>query len=92
MNTFISDMGTEYKNSIINDLCIYLKIKNITYTAHHYQTVGTVERSRRTFNEYTRSYISIDKNDWDVWLKYCFNTTPSMAHDYCPYELVFGKT
>jgi len=21
-----------------------------------------------------------------------FNTTPSMAHNYCPYELVFGKT
>jgi len=24
--TFITDMGTEYKNSIINDLCKYLKI------------------------------------------------------------------
>jgi len=27
MKTFISDMGTEYKNSVINDLCKYLKIK-----------------------------------------------------------------
>jgi len=73
-------MGTEYKSSIINDLCKYIK---------------TVERSHKTFNEYIRSYISIDKNDWDVWLKYFvyfFNTTPSMAHDYCSYELVFGKT
>jgi len=43
-------------------------IKNITSTAHHHQTVGTVERSHRTFNEYIRSYISIDKNDWDEWL------------------------
>jgi len=76
-------------------VCKCLKIKNIISTAHHHQTVGTVERSHRTFNEYIRSYISIDKNDWDVRLKYfvyCFNTTPSMAHDYCPYELVFGKT
>jgi len=59
----------------------------ITSTAHHHQTVGTVE--------FIRSYISVDKTDWDVWLQYfvyCFNTTPSMAHDYCPYELVFGKT
>jgi len=88
-------MGTEYKNSIIEDLCKYLHIKNITSTAHHHQTVGTVERSHRTLNEFIRSYISVDKTDWDVWLRYfvyCFNTTPSMAHDYCPYELVFGKT
>jgi len=94
MKTFITDMGTEYKNLIINELCKYLKIDNITSTAHHHQTVGTVERSHRTFNEYIRSYISVDKADWDVWLQYfvfCFNTTPSMAHNYCPYELVYGK-
>jgi len=71
------------------------KIENITSTAHHHQTVGTIERSHRPFNEYIRSYISVDKTEWDVWLQYfvfCFNTTPSMAHNYCPYELVFGKT
>jgi len=33
MKSFISGMGAEYKNSIIKDLCIYLKIKNITSTA-----------------------------------------------------------
>jgi len=36
-----------------------------------------------------------DKTDWDVWLQYfvfCFDTIPSMAHNYCPYDLVFGKT
>jgi len=37
MKTFITDMGTEYKNSIIEDLCKYLHIKNITSTAHHHQ-------------------------------------------------------
>jgi len=64
MKTFITDMGTEYKNSIINDLCKYLKIENITSTEHHHQTVGTIERSHRTFNEYIRSYISVYKTDW----------------------------
>jgi len=32
MKTFILDMGSEYTNSILNDLCKYLKIKNITST------------------------------------------------------------
>ena len=49
MKTFISDMVTEYKNQIF----IY----------HHKQTLGTIERSHRTFNEYIRSYISADKID-----------------------------
>ena len=69
-----------------------MKIQNITSTAH--QTLRTVERSHRTFNEYVRSYISVEKNDWDEWIHYftyCFNTTPSVVHGYCPYELVFGK-
>lgn len=94
MRTIVTDMGTEYKNSLIEHLCKYLKVKNITSTAYHHQTLGTVERSHRTFNEYVRSYISIDKDDWDVWLRYftyCYNTTPSVSHGYCPYELLFGR-
>lgn len=94
MRTMVTDMGTEYRNSLINDLCGYLKVNNISSTAYHHQTLGTVERSHRTFNEYVRSYISVDKCDWDVWLRYftyCYNTTPSVAHGYCPYELLFGR-
>jgi len=51
MNTFITDMGTEHKNSVTKDLCKYLNIENKTSTAHHHQTLGTIERSHRTFNE-----------------------------------------
>jgi len=88
-------MGTEYQNSIIEDFCKNLKIENTTSFAHHHQTVETVERSHRTINEFIWSYISINKSDWDVWLPYftyCFKTTSFMAHDYCPYELIFGRT
>jgi len=95
MKTFISDLGTEYKNQILNEICDYLKIEKLTSTAYHHQTLGTVERSHRTLNAYLRSYISIDKDDWDDWLTfftYCYNTTPSAIHNYCPFELVFAKT
>jgi len=62
----------------------------MTPTAHHHQTVGTVDRSHRTFNEYIRFILFIYA--WLQYFLFCFNTTPSMAHTYCPYELVFGKT
>lgn len=66
MKMFITDQGTEYNNSLRQDLCKFMKICNIQSTSHHHQTLGSVERSHRTFNEYIRLYISIDKNDWDI--------------------------
>lgn len=44
--------------------------------------------------KYLVSVLSSNRLDWDRWLSfftYCFNTTPSSAHGYCPYELIFGK-
>lgn len=94
MKKILTDMGTEYKNQVFQELCNLLKIEKINSTAYHHQTLGTVERVHRTFNEYVRSYISLDRNDWDEWLQfftYCYNTTPSTVHGYCPFELIFGK-
>ena len=59
-------MGTEYKNALILDICKYIKTTHASSTAHHHETIGTVERSYRTFNEYIRSQISCNKDDWDI--------------------------
>lgn len=37
-----------------------MKISNSSSTAHHHQILGTIKRSRRTFHEYVRSYISVE--------------------------------
>lgn len=95
MKVLTSDRGTEYVNEILTELCKLLKIDRRTSTAYHHRSLGTVERSHRTFNEYVRSYINQGKTDWDHWLKfftYCFNTTPSTSiGGYCPFSLIFGK-
>ena len=87
-------MSKEYKNTILNELCSLLKKERLTSTAHHHQNLGAVERSHRTFNEYVRFYISVEKDDWDEWLRYftySFNTPPLTIHNYWPFELVFSK-
>ena len=63
--SFITDMGTEYKSSILTELCNLLKVKKLTSPSHHQQTLYTIGRTHRTFNEYVRSYISVDKDDWN---------------------------
>lgn len=90
----LTDQGSEYKNQIMSEVCKLLNIEHTTSTPYHHQTLGMVERSHRTFNEYLRSYLSPNRSDWDTYLKYfayCYNVTPSTTHGYAPFELVFGK-
>lgn len=92
----LSDCGTEYLNKILAELLQLLNIQQTHSTAYHHQTVGTVERNHRVFNEYLRSFVQ-DVNDWECYLRYftfCYNTTPHTSFDmrYSPFEIVFGKS
>lgn len=96
MKEIRSDMGTEYRNELISELCKLMNIEQITSTAYHHQTVGAVERNHRVFNEYIRSYLSNENDKWDTYLHYftfCYNITQHSSNNdsYSPYELVFGR-
>lgn len=91
----LADCGTEYLNETLRELLILVNTKQSHSTPYHPQTVGTVERNHRVFNEYLRAYLS-NEGDWETYLKYytfCYNTTPhtSLNHEYSPFEIVFGK-
>lgn len=89
-----SDLGTEYANCLMKSLAQSLHIEHRTSTAYHHETLGSVERSHRTLNEYLRNYLSEGMN-WEKLIRYfnfCYNTTPNRAIDmYTPFELVFGR-
>lgn len=89
-----TDSGTEYKNAVFKKLCDLMKIEYDFSSPHHHETVGTIERNHRVFNEYLRAYSYDDT--WDVQLKYfsyCYNTSfnASLNHEYTPFELIFGR-
>lgn len=89
-----SDMGTEYKNEIIQELCNIFSVNQKFATAYHPETIGALERSHRCLNEYLRHFINEQHDDWDSWLPYFtfyYNTTPHSAHNFAPFELLFGK-
>lgn len=90
-----SDLGTEYANSLMDDLTRLLQIQHDMSTAYHHESLGTVERSHKTLNEYLRTYTAENPKDWYTFVKYfayCFNTTPNTAIDmYTPFELVYGR-
>lgn len=96
MKRILTDRGTEYKNQIIHELCQLLNINQVTSTAYHHETLGSIERNHRVLNEYLRAYINESYDNWEEYLKYftyCHNTTPhiSLELKYTPFELIFAK-
>lgn len=73
-----------------------LKIKHNISTAYHHETVGAVERSHRSLNEYLRKYLNGKLSDWDTYAYYfqfVYNTTKNeaLSNKYSPFEVVFLK-
>ena len=89
-----TDMGTEYKNDVFNNITDILKIEHKFATAYHPQTIGALERNHKCLNEYLRIYTNEHKDNWDEWTSYytfSYNTSPNLEHGYTPFELVFGR-
>lgn len=96
MRQMTTDMGTEYRNELMAELCELMKIRHSVSTAYRHQTLGTIERNHRVFNEYIRAYISECLDHWEEYIRYfafCYNISnnSSLDHKYTPYELVFSK-
>lgn len=82
MKAIKTDLGTEYVNEVLNELSTLLNINHMKSTAYHHETVGSVERNHRIINEYLRSYLNGNLNEWDVYANYfciCYDTTPNAS-------------
>lgn len=91
----LTDCGREYVNEVMDEMCSLLKMSQLKSTAYHHQTLGSIERTHRVFNEYLRAYLESNP-DWEENMKYfkfCYNMTPhsTFLHAYSPFELTFGK-
>ena len=89
-----TDLGREFMNEFLTEICRMLHISHKPSTPVHHETVGGVERSHRVFNEFLRIHSESKDGAWDTWLSFyvfAYNTTNHVATRYSPYELVFGK-
>lgn len=58
-----SDMGTEYKKEVFEQICKYFSIQQKIATAYHPETVGSLGRNHRCLNEFLRQYINDQHDD-----------------------------
>lgn len=90
----VSDRGTEFLASTLNETCKLLKIKKLHSTAYHHETLGSLENTHKQLGAYLRIQVGKNPNTWSSWVPYwCFsyNNTVHTETKYTPHELIFGK-
>lgn len=92
----VTDRGTEFINSTMEQVCKILNINQLKSTAFHHETLGSIENSHKHLTFYLRMQVNSQTNTstWSSWLPYwCFsyNTSVHSSTKFTPYELVFGK-
>lgn len=78
----------------MKEVCKLLKINQLSSTAYHHETIGSLENSHKRLNAYLRIQSSKNSDTWSSWLPFwCFsyNNSVHTGTKYTPYELVFGK-
>ena len=66
----ISDMGGEFNNKLMQEICKYFKIKHITTSAYHPQANGMIERFNQTMKGcINKSLKEGDGPNWDHYVQ-----------------------
>ena len=89
----LSDRGTSFTSSIIEELCKILGIQWLWTMPYHPQTIGLVERSHQTILCIIGKLGEDKKADWPSHLAeiaHAYNATWSAVTGYSPHYLMFG--
>ena len=90
----LSDRGTSFTSSIIEELCKILGIQWLQTMPYHPQTNGLVERSHQMIMHMIGKLGEDKKADWPSHLAeiaHAYNATQSAVIGYSPHYLMFGQ-
>ena len=94
LTRLLSDRGTSFTSSIIEELCKILGIQWLQTMPYHPQTNGLVERSHQTIMHMIGKLGEDKKADWPSHLAeivHAYNATWSAVTRYSPHYLMFGQ-
>jgi len=91
--TIVSDRGSVFTSRFWSTLCTTLRIKNHLSTAFHPQTDGQTERQNQTLEQYLRSYVNYQQDDWVSWLPlaaFSYNNSVHAETHMTPFMALMG--
>ena len=89
----LPDQGTEFCNTILNKMCIYLNIKKLHISPYHPQMNGAVEHVYQTLDRMITKLDNKQRRKWPEHLSsitHTYNSTRSQITGYSPYFLMMG--
>ena len=92
-SAILTDQGTNFISRILEELARIFRIEKYRTSAFHPQSQGGIERMHHTLTEYIKQFTT-DYDEWDEILPlatFCYNACKHEAHNYQPYELIFGR-
>ena len=90
----LSDRGTSFTSSIIEELCKILDVQWLQTMPYHPQMNGLVERSHQMIMHMIGKLGEDKKADWPSHLAeivHAYNSTRSAVSGYSPHYLMFGR-
>jgi hypothetical protein len=84
----ISDRGTLFMSSFWRDVCAFAGVERRFSTAYHPETDGQTERSNSTLEQYLRSYVNFQQDDWAELLplaEFAYNNSKHSAIGMSPF-------
>ena len=91
--SIVSDRGTVFTAQFWSNVCYHAKIKRRLSTAFHPQTDGQTERQNQTLEQYLRSFVNYQQDDWAQWLpmaEFAYNNSVHSATGYSPFFAYTG--
>lgn len=89
----LTDQGTNFTAELFKRTCQFLKIKQLWSSPYHPQTQGALERSHSTLEEYLKSFVNSNQDNWATYVfsaMLAYNTNVHTTTNFTPYELLFG--
>ena len=90
----LTDQGTNFMSSLLEEIYRLLHIKRIRTTPYHPQTDGVVERFNGTLKSMLRKFVSRSQKDWDEYLPYllfAYREVPQETTGFSPFDLLYGR-
>lgn len=89
-NRLLSDNGSNFRSTLLVDVCELLNVKKVWTTPYHPQGDGVVERFNQTLQNMISHYVSANQIDWDQYIglvTFAYNSTVSPVTKFSPHEL-----
>ncbi len=94
LSAIISDRGSLFTSRLWANLMYSFRIKQRLSTAFHLQTDGQTERQSSVLEQYLRSYVNYQQDDWVPLLalaKFAYNASVHSSTRRAQFEIVYGE-